>query len=89
MKRENLIGNSAAVVVLAICVLLGLLMNSCTIESKSGKAVRARAAIMQDSYIAQADTARWTQFLECSREQGDAGCDSCFTAIYGYSLEER
>lgn len=87
--KDSTLGGFATMLVIAIAFILAVLMNSCGIESKSGKAVRARAAIMQDSYIAQADTARWNAFLECSKYGGDAVCDSCFTAIYGYSLEER
>jgi hypothetical protein len=26
------------------------------------------------------------QFKECSKDQGDAGCDSCYFAIYGYHI---
>lgn len=26
------------------------------------------------------------QFLECSKNQGDAGCDSCYYKIYGYYI---
>ena len=29
---------------------------------------------------------KWEQFLECSKEQGDAGCDSCYFLIYGYHI---
>lgn len=27
------------------------------------------------------------QFLECSKDEGDAGCDSCYFAIYGYHID--
>jgi hypothetical protein len=26
---------------------------------------------------------RWPEFLECSKDQGDMGCDSCYFAIFG------
>lgn len=30
---------------------------------------------------------KWNQFLECSKDQGDWGCDSCYHAIYGVWAE--
>lgn len=27
------------------------------------------------------------QFKECSKDQGDAGCDSCYFAIYGHHID--
>jgi hypothetical protein len=29
---------------------------------------------------------RMEQFLDCSKDQGDSGCDSCYFAIYGYYI---
>jgi hypothetical protein len=29
------------------------------------------------------DTLKWNAFIECSKDSGDWGCDSCFYAIYG------
>lgn len=34
------------------------------------------------------DTVKWNQFLECSKDEGDLGCDSCFFKIYGYYLDD-
>ena len=34
------------------------------------------------------DTVKWNQFLECSENEGDLGCDSCFFLIYGYHVED-
>lgn len=39
------------------------------------------------SRLAQLDTVKWNAFLECSKDEGDMGCDSCFKKIYGFSLE--
>ena len=49
----------------------------------------ARPFTEQDSIsrLAQLDTAKWNAFLECSKDEGDMGCDSCFQKIYGFSLE--
>lgn len=29
------------------------------------------------------DSIKWNAFIECSKDSGDWGCDSCFVAIYG------
>ena len=34
------------------------------------------------------DTAKWNAFLECSKDEGDMGCDSCFYLIFGYHAED-
>lgn len=34
------------------------------------------------------DTVKWNKFLECSENLGDAGCDSCFYAVFGYYVED-
>ena len=96
MKKH--IGSIMAAIIIMIAVALALLMNSCSMESRSSVAYRtytdaevAANCARRDSLsmVAQQDTAKWQQFLECSKDEGDAGCDSCFTMIYGYSLEER
>lgn len=65
----------------AMILLILLIATSCACTDKS------ESTVMILSRLAQQDTARWSLFLECSKDQGDAGCDSCFTAIYGFSLE--
>lgn len=91
MKKH--IGSIMAVVVIAIAVALALLMNSCSTHSVEGRTYEsvliARARLDSMACVARQDTAKWNAFLECSKYEGDAGCDSCFTMIYGYSLEER
>ena len=27
-------------------------------------------------------SAKWERFLECSKDEGDAGCDSCYYMVY-------
>jgi hypothetical protein len=36
----------------------------------------------------QSDTVKWNAFLECSKNEGDWGCDSCFHKIYGYRADD-
>ena len=33
------------------------------------------------------DPILWEQFLECSKDQGDAGCEECFITVFGYPSE--
>jgi len=62
-----------------LAVLLGMLLSSsCTAHT-----------VRSDDMSYMQDTVRWAQFNDCSKDEGDAGCDSCFTMIYGYSLEEE
>ena len=84
--KDSTFGGLMFLVILAVVILIAVLMN------------KSHASPMDYSYydrmdslakVAQQDTAKWDAFLECSKDEGDAGCDSCFTAIYGYSLEER
>ena len=84
--KDSTFGGLMFLVILAVVILIAVLMN------------KSHASPMDYSYydrldslarVAQQDTAKWAEFLECSKDEGDAGCDSCFTAIYGYSLEER
>lgn len=85
--------------IMSVVVFFAVLVNNGTIQSKIGHRdyatytaaeVAANCARRDSlSLVAQQDTAKWNAFLECSKDGGDAGCDSCFTAIYGYSLEER
>ena len=30
---------------------------------------------------------KWEQFLECSKNEGDMGCDSCYYLIYGKHVD--
>jgi len=100
--KDSTFGGLIVLCILAIAIFLGVLVNNGTIQSKSG---RTYTKMLRDDYelisdvawmridslarVARQDTAKWDAFLECSKDEGDAGCDSCFTAIYGYSLEER
>lgn len=34
----------------------------------------------------QGDEELRARFLECSADEGDAGCDSCYFVIYGYHI---
>lgn len=36
----------------------------------------------------QIEEAKWEEFLECSKDEGDWGCDSCFFKVFGYHAEE-
>lgn len=94
--KDSTLGGLIVLIILAIVVLISVLINEGVIYSKSGMTYTEKAMYDEDwlrvdslSMAARADTVKWNQFLECSRDQGDAGCDSCFIAIYGYSLEER
>lgn len=31
--------------------------------------------------------AKWKQFLECSKNEGDMGCDSCYVLVFGKHAE--
>jgi len=31
----------------------------------------------------RADSDKWAQYYECSENEGDWGCDSCYHAIFG------
>jgi hypothetical protein len=33
------------------------------------------------------DNVKWEQFLQCSENEGDAGCDSCYFLIYGKHID--
>lgn len=94
--KDSTLGGLIVLVIFAVVVLISVLINEGVIYSKSGMTYTEKAMYDEDwlmvdslSRAARADTVKWAQFLECSRDQGDAGCDSCFTMIYGYSLEER
>ena len=41
------------------------------------------------SYLHRLDTeaGKWNRFLECSKDEGDMGCDSCFFMVFGYHAE--
>lgn len=88
-----------AAIFIVICIALGVLIENDVIQSRTGREIEYRTWVQDSIAIAKsvrldrlceaaiADSVRWAQFLECSKDMGDAGCDSCFTAIYGYSLE--
>ena len=88
-----------AAIFIVICIALGVLIENDVIQSRTEREIEYRAWVQDSIAIAEsvrldglceaaiADSVRWAQFLECSKDMGDAGCDSCFTAIYGYSLE--
>lgn len=94
--KDSVLGGLMFLGLMVIVMFLAVLVTNGTIQSKSGRTyIRQSNAGMpyhewyatQSSWMAQQDTAKWNAFLECSKYEGDAGCDSCFTAIYGYSLE--
>jgi hypothetical protein len=96
--KDSTFGGLMFLAIMSVVVFLAVLVNNGTIQSKSGRdyatytaaEVAANCARRDSlSLVAQQDTAKWNAFLECSKDEGDVGCDSCFTAIYGYSLEER
>ena len=55
--------------------------------SKSSIQVDSKAI---DSLVmaAQSDSVKWAEFLECSKFEGDAGCDSCWYVVFGFIPEE-
>lgn len=99
--KDSTLGGLMAAIFIVICIALGVLVENDVIQSKSEREhthmmyVQDSIAIAKSARLdslceaAIADSVHWAQFLECSKDMGDAGCDSCFTAIYGYSLEER
>lgn len=103
MKRDDKFGCLAVLAVIAAAIILATIMNSCSCsrQSNAGMPYHKHYAMLQQQYtverncrmrdslslVAQQDTVRWAQFLECSKDQGDWGCDSCFIMIYGYSIE--
>ena len=97
--KDSTLGGLIVLCIFAVVVLISVLINEGVIQSKSGRTY-TQAMLVSDStviancsrrdslsLVARQDTAKWAQFLECSKDQGDAGCDSCFIMIYGYSLE--
>lgn len=94
--KDSTLGGLMVLGIFAVVVLISVLINEGVIQSKSGRTYTEMAMYDKEwlridslSRAARADTVKWAEFLECSKDQGDAGCDSCFTMIYGYSLEER
>ena len=81
------------ITILTIIVIISITFASC--HSKSGHLVErqyadyARTEAQRDklAWEAMQDTVKYNAFLECSKDSGDAGCDSCWQVIYGYSLE--
>lgn len=41
----------------------------------------------ENKLIREADSLKWEQFLICSENEGDAGCDSCYFLIYGEHVD--
>ena len=83
----------AFLLMVAIVFLIALAMNSCTCKSSTPvdwDAYMADRHLYFDSLRAtfQKDTAKWAQFMECSRYEGDAGCDSCFQLVFGFPFPE-
>ena len=79
------------VVLIAVMICAGLNFSMCrhgyVYRDSYDELARSRDEQMELSRLAQLDTLKWNAFLECSADQGDLGCDSCFTMIYGFSLE--
>ena len=42
-------------------------------------------AIRHDAKQIKAE--KWVRFLECSKNEGDMGCDSCYYLIYGKHVD--
>ena len=99
-KKINRNASMQVALIIAIAFLLALLMNSCTCKSNSANwdySYSDKEAYFnrdrQNYFDAiteglKKDTARWNQFLECSKNEGDAGCDSCMMLIFGFSTLE-
>lgn len=75
MKKSTII----AILVIMACIVMGFVFPSCKTRIEqtpywySGDGpIKARKEI-NDSI--------WKAFLECSKDEGDAGCDSCYQAI--------
>lgn len=71
----------------ATLIVVSLLFTMCRHHISYDDVVRPYTEQQEISRLAQLDTLKWAQFIECSADQGDLGCDSCFTMIYGFSLE--
>lgn len=75
MRRSTLL----AILMIVMCVVLAFITTGCKTNSVVYHA-------NDRSYMN--DTIKWQQFLECSKDEGDLGCDSCFYKIYGYYLDD-
>jgi hypothetical protein len=84
--KDSTFGGLAFLAILAVVILIAVLMNKSHASSWDSSHYDRLDSL---ACMAQQDSVKWAEFLECSKDEGDAGCDSCFTAIYGYSLEER
>jgi len=77
---------------MAIIVFLALTFFGCTCKSNPANwdTYRADRHLYIDSLRASfmRDTAKWAAFLECSKYEGDAGCDSCFQLVFGFPFPE-
>lgn len=90
--KNHLQTTAAFLLMLAIIVLIAWSMNSCTCRSSrpTWEVYNADRRAYADSIIQelQKDTIKWDAFLECSKYEGDAGCDSCFQLIFGFPIPE-
>ena len=82
MRKSTLL----AFLVIALCIVAGIL-----IYNHPGQAASIEPAYPTefDHQISQAkaDPVKWQEFLDCSADQGDAGCDSCFFKVFGYHTD--
>ena len=88
MKRVVIRNVVAVIIALLPIVTSCCTSKSCMIVREMREAEMARARLDSLTVVAQSDTVKWQLFLECSKYEGDAGCDSCMMLIYGFSLEE-
>ena len=83
---------TAFILLIVLSILLALLLGGCYSKSQSidWQVYHANRQAYIDQIIeeCQRDTIKWNAFLECSKYQGDSGCDSCFQLIYGFPLPE-
>jgi len=84
-----------AIFVIVICIVLGMLCTRCktnhvhnTYDVYYEYDVYNDDTVAVDTIYRQIDPL-WLKFLECSKDQGDAGCDSCYVAIYGRHVWEQ
>lgn len=76
-KRHDAITFTLFAIMMAIIFVVAML-HGCTTSK----------AYANDDRSYMQDTVKWNQFLECSKDQGDLGCDSCFFKVYGYYLDD-
>lgn len=85
---KNILSGMGAVVLFYAIILM--LFAACGGGHLSKSSVIANESYHIDSLVmaAQSDSVRWAEFLECSKFEGDAGCDSCWYVIFGFIPEE-